>query len=131
MGDAEALAWWDGLVLKTVWCTTMQGTYSLHGKQLRKISARANNCIAGSKAYIVRSIAVIIHSTEKGCGSISTNVLSQKVPAARMFIKEVGHIMDETSNADQRTRLSLRLVYAPRVNDKRHASTLVTHSSPS
>jgi hypothetical protein len=87
--------------------------------------------IAGSKAYIVRSIAVIIHSTEKGSGSISTNVLRQKVPASRVFVKEVGHVVNETSNADQGTCLSLRLVYTPRVSDKGHVSTLVTHNSPS
>lgn len=87
--------------------------------------------IAGSKAYIVRSIAVVIHSTEEGSGSISTNVFGQKMPASWVFIKEVGHIVNETSDADQGTRLSLRLVYTPRVNNKRHVSTRVTHNSPS
>lgn len=68
-------------------------------------------CIERSKAYIVRSIAVIIHSTKEGSSSIFTNVLGQKVTASWMLIKEVGHIMDKTSDTDQGTRLGLCLVY--------------------
>lgn len=88
-----------------------------------------NEWNGGSKAYIVRSITVIIHSTEKGSGSISTNLLGQKVSASWMFIKEVGHVMDKTSDTDQGTRLGLGLVYNE--SAKRNASTLVTHSFPS
>lgn len=83
-----------------------------------------------SKAYIVRSIAMIIHSTEEGSGGILTNVLGQKVSASWMFIKEVGHIMNETSDTDQRTRLGLSLVYI-RVNEKKHIPALITHSCSS
>lgn len=86
--------------------------------------------IGGSKAYIVRSVAVIIHSTEKGSGSIFANVLGQKVPASWMFIEEVGYVMDKTSDTDQGTRLGLGLVYTQE-SAKRNVSTLVTHSSPS
>ena len=90
-----------------------------------------NNCAGTSSTYIAPSIAMIIHSTEKGSGGISTNLLNQKVPASWMFIKEVGHITNETTNTDQGTRLGLGLVYTPRVNEKRQVSTRVTHSSPS
>ena len=90
-----------------------------------------NNCTGTSSTYIVPSIAMIIHSTEKGSGGISANLLNQEVPASRMFVEEVGHIMNETTNTDQGARLGLGLVYTPRVNEKRQASTRVTHSSPS
>ena len=69
------------------------------------------------KTYIVCSIAVVVHPTEEGSRGISANVFGQKVPAARMLIKEVGHIMNETGNADQGTCLGLGLVYT-RVSKK-------------
>jgi hypothetical protein len=100
-----------------MWGATMQDTNSFHGKQLRKISARMNDRIGVNNTYIVRSIAVIVHSTEKGSSSISTNLLGQKVLASWVFIKEVGHIMNETTNTDQGTRLGLGTVYTPRVNE--------------
>lgn len=130
MGNAEALAWGNTLVLKTMWRATVQDSYSLHCQQLSKLLIHLNDPSERSKTYIVCSIAVVVYTAEKGSGSIPTNVLGQKMPAAWMFIKEVGHIMNETSNGDQGTRLGLGLVYL-RVNEKRHVSTQITHSSPS
>ena len=95
------------------------------------VSANVNGSTADNITYIVRSIAVIVNSTEKGSGGISANMLHQKMPASGMFIKEVGYIMNETSNANQRTRLGLRLVYTPRVSEKTRVPMLETHSSPS
>lgn len=65
----------------------------------------------------MRSVAVIVHTTKKGRSSISTNVLRQKVPATWMFIEEVGHIVNETCDANQWTGLGLGLVYARHVSE--------------
>lgn len=65
----------------------------------------------GDNAYVVCSIAVIIYSAEEGGSSIFTDVLGQKMSATRVFIKEVRHVMNETSNADQWARLGLGQIY--------------------
>lgn len=58
-----------------MWCTAVQDTDTLHSEQLGTFSVQPSQA-KNTGAYIVRSIAVIIHAAEKGGGGISANVLS-------------------------------------------------------
>jgi len=78
--------------------TAVEDTNPLHGKK------------------VVSSIGMIINTTEKCCGCILADHLGNKVSASRMLIHEVGNIVNEPSNQNERSFGRLLLVAIPRNN---------------
>lgn len=59
--------------------------------------------------YVVRSVRVVIYTAEKRGCRVATDVLDEKVTTTWVLIKEVGDVVDEASDDNQRAFHSLIL----------------------
>ena len=59
--------------------------------------------------YIVCGIRVVINTTEERGRRVATDILDEKVTPTRVFVKEVGDVVNEASDDDKGTLGSLFL----------------------
>lgn len=71
------------------------------------------------ETYVVRSMAVIIETTEECRSGVLSYILLQEIGSTGMFVEEVADVMDIPSNADQRPRLCLTLVWEANCYEQR------------
>ena len=61
------------------------------------------------RTHIVRSVRMVIDTTEERGRRIFANHLDQEVRTARVLLDEIRHIMDESGDEDQRSLQRLLL----------------------
>ena len=62
------------------------------------------------KTYVVRSVRMIVDTTEECSRSVLADVLGEEMTATRVFFEERRNIVDETGDNDEGTLDALLLV---------------------
>lgn len=70
------------------------------------------------KTYVVRSVRMIVDTTEEGGRRILADVLCEEMTSTWMLVHEICKVVDEPSDSDERTALRLLLERFPRDHRK-------------
>ena len=73
--NAETLAWRNGLVFQAVWYATVKNTDAFHYEQLCKVSIKDIVMMSVRMPHVMRSVTVVVNTSEECCRCVSANVL--------------------------------------------------------
>lgn len=74
-----------------------------------EFQAAVEHTDAHHREQIVCSIRVVVDAAEECSGRILADILREQMAAARVFVEERRNVMDEATNNDERSSLSLLL----------------------